>query len=129
HSQAAETPSNLPNVRQRPDKITTGLCGRCSESDRQSDSTDGTEHSHIRVQRPPRVYIQGASQNARTRGRTEADPDSGSIHRLAGIGLDCGDDVKSTHHSESSGTDAGRQRALVWNARIWRPWNFAARGR
>ena len=45
--------------------------------------------------------------------RVEAHPHSCSICRLAGIGLDCGDDAKSTYHSQSSGTDASQQCALV----------------
>jgi uncharacterized protein YbjT (DUF2867 family) len=62
----------------------------------------------------PRIYnLRGTSQNYRSRSRVEAHPDSGSIRRLAGIGVDRGDDAKSAYHSESSGADAGRQRVLV----------------
>ena len=33
---------------------------------------------------------------------------------------------KSARHSQSSGTDAGRQRLVAGDARIWGTWNFAA---
>jgi nucleoside-diphosphate-sugar epimerase len=104
---------NLPNVRQRRDTIATGLCRRCSRGHRQSGATDGNKRNHIRVLRPAHLYLRGTSQNYRSRSRVEAHPDSGSIRRLAGIGVDRGDDAKSAYHSESSGADAGRQRVLV----------------
>jgi uncharacterized protein YbjT (DUF2867 family) len=44
---------------------------------------------------------------------------SGPIHRLAGIGSDCGDGAKSAYYSEPSGADAGRQCAVVPDARFW----------
>jgi hypothetical protein len=43
--------------------------------------------------------------------------------------LDCGDDAKSTYHSEPSGTDAGRQCFIVQHARIWGAWDSPAHGR
>src|SRR5712692_9857844 len=43
--------------------------------------------------------------------------------------MDLGNAPESARHSESSGTDAGRQRILAGDAWIWRTWNFAALGR
>src|SRR6266404_3721992 len=43
--------------------------------------------------------------------------------------MDFGNAPESARHSEPSGTDAGRQRVFAGDARIWRPWNFAALGR
>jgi hypothetical protein len=40
--------------------------------------------------------------------------------------MDLGNAPESARHSESSGTDAGQQRVLAGNARIWTTWNFAA---
>jgi hypothetical protein len=37
-----------------------------------------------------------------------------------------GNAAESARHSESSGTDAGRQRVFAGDARIWTTWNFAA---
>ena len=41
-------------------------------------------------------------------------------------GMDLGNAPESARHSESSGTDAGRQRVLAGDARIWTTWNFDA---
>jgi hypothetical protein len=43
--------------------------------------------------------------------------------------MDRGNAAESARHSESGGTDAGRQRVIARDARIWRTWNFAALGR
>src|SRR5258705_13324799 len=43
--------------------------------------------------------------------------------------MDLGNAPESARHSESSGTDAGRQRVLAGDARIWTTWNFASLGR
>src|ERR1700686_346688 len=43
--------------------------------------------------------------------------------------MDLGDASEAARHSESSGTDAARQRVLTGDARIWTAWNFAAHGR
>jgi hypothetical protein len=51
------------------------------------------------------------------------------ICRLARADMDLGDASESARHSESSGTDAARQRVLTGDARIWTAWNFAAHGR
>jgi len=40
-----------------------------------------------------------------------------------------GNAPKSSRHSQSSGTDAGRQRVIAGDAWIWRTWNFTALGR
>src|SRR5258708_14770196 len=45
---------------------------------------------------------------------------------LARTGLDLGNAPKYARHSESSGTDAGRQRVLGRDAGICTTWNFAA---
>ena len=37
--------------------------------------------------------------------------------------------AEPARHSESSGTDAGRQRVIARDARIWKTWNFAALSR
>jgi hypothetical protein len=42
--------------------------------------------------------------------------------------MDLGNAPESARHSESSRTDAGRQRVIAEDARIWRTWNFAAHG-
>src|SRR6266496_1357938 len=43
--------------------------------------------------------------------------------------MDLGIAPESARHTESSGTDAGRQRVIAGNARIQRSRNFAASGR
>src|SRR5712691_6589561 len=40
--------------------------------------------------------------------------------------MDLGNAPESARHSESSGTDASRQRVLAGDARIWTTWNFPA---
>src|SRR5450759_2442764 len=40
--------------------------------------------------------------------------------------MDLGNAPESARHSESSGTNAGRQRVIAGHARIWPTWNFAA---
>jgi hypothetical protein len=49
--------------------------------------------------------------------------------RLARISLDRGNASEPARHSESSGTDADRQRGIGQDAWIWRTWNFAALNR
>ena len=88
-----------------------------------------TQAMHVRVRRPSRLLLRGIAQSHRQRGRTQAHLDSGPICRLARAGMDRGNAAKPAHHSKSSGTDAGRQRVIAGHARIWRTWNFPARGR
>jgi hypothetical protein len=51
------------------------------------------------------------------------------ICRLARAVLVRGNAAKPSRHSESSGTDAGRQCVFARDARIWGTWNYAALGR
>jgi hypothetical protein len=63
----------------------------------------------------------------RSQGQAHVDPNS--ICRLVRAGLVRGNAPKPAHYPQSSRTDAGRQRVVAGNARIWRPWNFTALGR
>ena len=52
-----------------------------------------------------------------------------AIRRLARTGMGLGNASESARHSQSSGTNAGRQRLVPGDAWIWGPCNFAALGR
>src|ERR1700730_14632084 len=81
------------------------------------------------MRRPSHLLLRGIAQSRCTRSQPKAQIDSNSICRLARAGLVRGNASEPARHSESSGTDAGRQCVIGGDARIWRSWNFAALGR
>src|SRR6266550_6252448 len=81
------------------------------------------------MRRSSRLLLRGISQSRCARSWPQAHADSNPICRLARAGMDLGNAPESARHSESSGTDAGRQRVLAGDARIWTTWNCAALGR
>jgi hypothetical protein len=104
----ASQPSDLSDVRARPNQIAAGLCGRRGGGDCQSPAADGKAGRHVRVRRASHLLLRGAAPNRCTRSRSHAEADAAPVCCLTSTGVDFRGAPESSRDSQSNRSHADR---------------------